>query len=216
MSDILNGFYYVLTWNFNALTDAEIEHNVMAIANALRPLGWSDNAIAGLCGNIQSEGQFNPGQGENSGHSLPDGDNYYFPYGLGLIQWTSGFDDYGNPNPNEMMKSAINSGHKWYDGRFQCEYMNTGEGYYSTSRWDVSFSEFKTWSGSPSDAASIWLYNRERPENPQASEATRRSRAERWFTFLTDHPYTPVIDSKLLVTIISHRIKNKTGKVVIK
>lgn len=63
------------------ITSAEQENNVAIIANYFRSMGWTDNAIAAMCGNIQVESYINPGQFEH-------GKNFSPNYGFGLVQWT--------------------------------------------------------------------------------------------------------------------------------
>lgn len=64
------------------MTDAEKTNNVWIITAYFRSQGWTDNAIAGLLGNMDVESQLNPGQFEIG--SNPDNTGY----GFGLVQWT--------------------------------------------------------------------------------------------------------------------------------
>ena len=63
------------------MTSAEQEQNVSMIAAFFRNRGWTDNAIAALCGNMQIESYLNPGQYELNR-------NYNPQFGFGLVQWT--------------------------------------------------------------------------------------------------------------------------------
>ena len=63
------------------MTEAQKQNNVNIIAAYFRGLGWTDNAIAGMCGNFEIESYINPGQFEL-------GQNYNPQYGFGLVQWT--------------------------------------------------------------------------------------------------------------------------------
>ena len=215
MSSYAYGFYYNITYNFGTLTQQEINTNALKIRDLLQPLGWTDNAIAGLLANIQSEGIFNPGQCENSGGRVPYSDyepNY--PYGLGLCQWTKSYGE-----PNKLMKYANDNSTVWYDGTIQCELINTGSGYFINidfpNEFPYSFNAFKHWSGSPYEAAIGWLYNYERPQgiydNPEETKRVRGNRGLAWYEYITSHPYEPTVDEKLLVTILATRKKKWKG-----
>lgn len=218
MSDLLNGFYYQITISIGVLTNAEIENNVRRIVEILRPLGWTDSAIAGLVANIQSEGIYNPGQCENlNGAGRIPYSEYEpnYPNGLGLCQWTS--------QPNLLMEYAHNNNRKWYDGEIQCRLINTGVNYFVQEIngyiWNHDFQEFKTWTGDPGEAAIGWLYNYERPASlwDERAAATRRVRAERaqtWYEFITGIPYTS--NPKLIAILTATRKKNKRGGIKIK
>lgn len=212
MSNFAYGFYYNITYSFGTLTQQEINANALRITNNLRPLGWTDNAIAGLLANIQSEGAFNPGQCENSGGRVPYSDyEPNFPYGLGLCQWTS--------TPNALMQYANSHGTIWYNGDLQCELINTGEGYFINidfpNEFPYSFTEFKNWTRSPYESAIGWLYNYERPQgiydNPEETKRVRGNRGLQWYEYITNHPYEPTIDPNLLVTIIAKRKNDGKG-----
>lgn len=74
-------WYSVDTASYPNMTDAQKENNVNIIAAYFRGHGWTDNAIAGLCGNMEIESYLNPAQFE-IGH------NFSSSYGFGLVQWT--------------------------------------------------------------------------------------------------------------------------------
>ena len=227
MSSFAHGFYYNITYNFGTLTQQEINANALRIRDLLRPLGWTDNAIAGLLANIQSEGIFNPGQCENSYQQTPASDyEPWIPYGIGLCQWTGNPPPAPNPYPNLLMEYSHDAETVWYDGSLQCSLIDTGSGYFinrnhSDYVFPYSFSEFKAWTGSPYESACGWLYNYERPggiddDGPiaQRTRDTRGNRGLSWYEYITSHPWVPTIDQKLLVTLIANR-KNKNVKGVI-
>jgi uncharacterized repeat protein (TIGR02543 family) len=70
--------YAVATDQYGALTSTERESNARYIFRYLHERGWSTQAIAAVLGNVQHEGQFNPGQWENAPNS----------WGYGILQWT--------------------------------------------------------------------------------------------------------------------------------
>lgn len=59
--------------------EASKQQNVTMIANYFRAQGWTDNAIAALCGNMEIESYLNPGQFELN-------KNYNPEFGFGLVQ----------------------------------------------------------------------------------------------------------------------------------
>ena len=63
------------------LSLSEQQGNAAYIVNYFRNRGWTDNAIAGLLGNMESESTINPGLWE----SLDYGNT---SRGFGLTQWT--------------------------------------------------------------------------------------------------------------------------------
>lgn len=149
----------------NALTYEQETVNVQYLAKALHDKGWSANAIAGMCGNFQSESSMNPGrwQGENVG----SGPAY------GLAQWDP-FTKYTNwaqgqgLDPSEM-DTAI--------ARIEYEIAN-GVQWISTSSYPLSFQDFKTSNDTPYNLAMAWLANYERPANP--TQPARGNQAEAW------------------------------------
>lgn len=64
------------------LSDAWKEVNVWIITAYFRQRGWTDNAIAGMLGNMDIESFINPAQSE-VGSGLYDTN-----FGFGLVQWT--------------------------------------------------------------------------------------------------------------------------------
>ena len=63
-------------------SEAQKQNNANIIAAYFRGQGWTDNAIAGLLGNMELESYINPAQSE-LGTPL-----YNTNFGFGLVQWT--------------------------------------------------------------------------------------------------------------------------------
>ena len=63
-------------------SEAQKQNNANIIASYFRGQGWTDNAIAGLLGNMDLESYINPAQSE-LGTPL-----YNTNFGFGLVQWT--------------------------------------------------------------------------------------------------------------------------------
>lgn len=172
------------------LTAAEQANNAELIYNALSAKGWSLAAIAGALGNGQSESTLNPGACQ-SGYGVPSGSGIYYSGGLGIWQWTS--------TPNAALWYGVQRSANWYDGSIQCDLidlaadpwatqMGTGLmqwGWLATSAHPESFSQYRSYAGSPEDAAEIFLYNFERPLDPSATVAARRAQARSWYDYLS-------------------------------
>jgi len=194
-----NWYYVVGDERYDYLTQAQMEHNAILLTTVLRAKGWTDIAIAGALGNIQHEGILNPGQCE-VGEGVPSGNSdTSYTGGLGLIQWTK--PRAGNINP--LLRYASENNKNWYDGDLQAEYIDYADdysmnyglwGWIESSTYPVSFSDFKQLSTTPTEAAYIWLYNLERPNDPSGSGPTRAENAERWYQYIQQASYTPRLE----------------------
>lgn len=176
------GSYYGSYWGESApLNIAQMEVSALYIYSALTDKGWTQEAIAGLLGNLQHESSINPGRWE--GDSVGSGPGY------GLVQWTP-YTNYtnwceatGRSDPSEM-DNAID--------RIQYELVNGGQ-YYATEEYPLSFHEFTQSTGSPYDLACAFAWNYERSAvvlwgTESEKEALRQLRggaAESWYTYLT-------------------------------
>lgn len=202
-----DGFYYDY---FAALNEEERQTNALWVANYFREKGWTDNAIAGMLGNMHAESTINPARWESNTDWRAQGIN---SKGFGLTQWTPWrkytrwCEDKGFPEWH------INSG--CY--RVHCEFSNLGElepqdlygggQYYTTNEFPMTRSEFMTSTADPGYLAKVFVRNYERPasvlksddeteEEHQAAKAeTYRRRAAMaltWYEYITGHPYVPV------------------------
>lgn len=161
------------------LTQAEMENNAQMFYLRMTAYGFSLNAIAGMLGNIQTESGINPGIWE----SLDP-----FEGGYGLVQWTP-YSNYSNW-----------AGAGWENnGDKQCERINyefaNGLQYYPTGSHPLTAGQFKVSNASAADLAETFLYNYERPADPSASVAARRSQGTAWYQYLLNTvAYTPRLD----------------------
>lgn len=150
----------------NYLNRAEMENNARIIYTYFTKKGWTRNAISALLGNMEVESTINPGIWE----SLE-------PYvgGWGLVQWTpyTKYSEWaGNDwetNWNKQLDRII-----WE--------LENGEQYYATTDYPENFREFSVSTKSAYYLGGAFLYNYERPAEPDADD--RGKRAERWFDFL--------------------------------
>lgn len=181
-----------------ALTTEEQQNNAencLAILNG--QLGWSLAAVAGVLGNAVGESTINPGACEG-GRGVPRAGSLYFGGGLGIVQWTD-YRPYIQEAVHPLLWYANQVSGSWWDGTLQCNLMNYADdpsitdcGMGQGPRWgwstvgspyQQSFAEYKAYTGTPEDAASMWLYNFERPAS-YSSESLRRSQARYWYDYL--------------------------------
>lgn len=130
-----------------ALTEEQIKANVLYIGQYLLNKEWTLQAIAGLCGNIESECHFNPGGKEVDGS------------GYGLIQWTPGDEihggwckDHGYDDPSTM---DANLAHIVWEAE-------NNESWYEKEEYQLSYSDFTKSTKNPYYLAGAFAWNRER------------------------------------------------------
>lgn len=169
----------IITGNF-WLTSSQMQNNAEILWPAMQALGWSDWAIAGIMGNMQTESTLNPGiwQGLNEGNE--EG-------GYGLVQWTpaTNFLDWAEARGYDP------EGYEGQLKRIVWEYQND-EQYYSTSAYPLSFDEFLHYEPKDGETdeeackylADAWIKNYERPENQ--NQPQRGVQAWRWFQIFHD------------------------------
>lgn len=168
-----------------------MQNNAMCVYNYFIAKGWTVNAIAGLCGNIQRESTFNPALLEQ-GYDYPvDG------LGTGLVQWTPVEPRETNPNPLRLVFNALGYDYADYaDGNKQCdaiyaEYQQycheVDRGiepqWYTTPDYPIPWQAWATSTAEPEELASVFLWNYERPNVLYAFEEERRRNARNWYTF---------------------------------
>ena len=149
-----------------ALTRSEMLVNANYIVNKLTSQGWSKQAVAGMLGNMETESTINPGRWQ-SGIVHP-------AQGFGLVQWT----------PSTKVTSWLSS--KGYandsmDGQLaRINYeVDNGVQWITTSKYPMSFKEFKTSTESPEHLAQVFLVNYERPANQ--NQPGRSTQARYWY-----------------------------------
>ena len=156
------------------LSLSEMQNNVDILHYFFRSAGWTDNAIAAMLGNMQSESTINPGIWE----SLE-------PYsgGYGLVQWTP-YTNYSNW-----------AGAGWQDnGQKEMERiiyeLNNGLQWIRTNKYPLSFTGFAISDATPAYLAQAWLYNYERPGS--LNQPWRSTQANYWYQYITgQNPPTP-------------------------
>lgn len=180
------GWYANIT--YGVLTEDERYHNGMKLAQALYNLRWTEEAIAGILGNVEPECGLSPATIEGasvfdqdhipSNQEVLDKTNFYG--GLGFVQWT--------PGRTELVQWAEDEGLVWYDGTTQVKRFiwelenNYGWPYWS---WYVGIHS------PPEDCAEFFCRRYCRPANPDATVGYRRAEGLKWFDRIHDKLHTP-------------------------
>lgn len=175
------------------------EHNVDKIYAVFSSLGWTDNAIAGMLGNMMYESCLDPAcvypksSFPHGGASLADLDNNYAinitNSAYGLVQWLGTTTT--PPAGNQLVSYAIRHGSQWYDGDIQMarltwEYQEpakfhpqTVDGVYYT------FASYASSTSSPSVLAKAWMVCY---EGTYSVLSTRQQNAENWYDYIHSGP----------------------------
>lgn len=155
------------------LTQAEMQKNVRIIYTYFSALGWTDNAIAGMIGNMETESTINPGLWQ--GREIPS-DPLTTDKGFGLTQWTPA---------NKLINWANESGLDYTSGFVQMQRINfesLNNLQWSTENlFDYTWEQYIHSTESPEDLAQVFVWAYERPENPDIDK--RRRDARKWFEF---------------------------------
>lgn len=155
------------------LTTSQMQVNAKYIYRYFKGKGWTDNAIAGMLGNMQRESTINPGIWQSLNEGNMSG-------GFGLVQWTPATNLIDWANSNGLTPSAMDTQLK----RIEYELAN-GLQYYKTDSYPLSFKEFTQSTQSPEYLASAFLHNYERAGVPAEDE--RRTNARYWYDYLIEN-----------------------------
>lgn len=139
-------------------------------------LPWTDEAKAGLLGNIQTESTGNPQIWQNlSAGSMS--------LGYGIAQWTpaGNFLDWVRAEYGIEWNDPDIDPEIWMDielARFQYELEN-GLQYYKTKNYPLTFQQYIESDENPEYLAYVWLNNYERPAN--RNQPQRKTQAAYWY-----------------------------------
>lgn len=156
------------------LSISEMQNNADLIHYYFSAQGWTNNAIAGMLGNMQTESTINPGIWYNL--------DAISKVSYGLVQWDpytnysdwagEGWEDNG-PKEMERIIYELDNGLQWI----------------STAAYRMSFKEFSVSELSPAYLAQAWLYNYERPGS--LDQPQRSTQATYWYEYITGHSPVP-------------------------
>lgn len=175
---LYHGWYINVDYGLGTLTSDEITSNGMRLAQLLYNMGWTENCIAGILGNVHGESGMNPGSTEQPrpwGDYLPDNDEVLqtsYLRGMGFTQWT--------PGRTKLVQWADDLDLLWYDGNTQVKRL----------KWECDNGEqmggwqwFIHNTGDPADLAEYFLRQYERPSPEQIEESLpiRRAYGTMWY-----------------------------------
>lgn len=155
-------YTWIRTHDSRYFNQSQMQNNAACIYQWFYAKGWTINAIAALCGNIQAESTFNPDLIEHGGT------------GHGLVQWTPPEDLY------KVLDYLYQDYSDWGDPERQCnaiyaEYQKTiGEipphtdpdfdkQWYPTTEYPISWYDWAHSTGDPKELAYAFQRNYERP-----------------------------------------------------
>lgn len=207
-----DGFYY----GNDYMTQEQMEVNATWVYNYFHERGWTDNAIAGILGNLQAESNINPGLWEGRTY-WPDTTTKR--KGYGLTQWT--------PWTN-ITNWLDEKGYSWTHISHQCERIagemetpGNYDQYYSTNEWPISGPEFTKSTDTPYNLACVFARNYERSaavlEGGEAKEKVYKARganADKWYEYITGITPTPPPSTKKEKSIIDLLLMTRRRYVV--
>lgn len=153
------------------LTFEEMTENATFVYQYLLSYGWTPSAICGVLGNMQTESTINPGIWQNL-----DAGN--LSLGYGLVQWTPAtkYLDWCDERSLVYGLMESNLARIFYEVEFNIQWI------YS----EMTFYEFTQFTGTPYDAAVLFLHKYERPAEP--NDQQRGGQAEYWYNLLSGLP----------------------------
>lgn len=170
------------------LTSEEMHVNAVYIYQVLKYIyKWSDNAIAGILGNMQSESSLNAGrwQSDNVGNTSS---------GYGLVQWTPA-TKYLNWCESENRYDASDIDNNIERIIYELEHKIE---YYPKEGYPLTFEEFTQSNETPYYLACAFAWNYERSavvlwgteEEQEALRQQRGGQANYWYEYLTNEQPT--------------------------
>lgn len=169
---------------YRYFNQAEMENNAACVWQFFYPLGWSIQAVAALCGNLQKESTFNPDLIE---HNVSDP-------GHGLFQWTPASDLY------RVLDYLYGNHTDWGDPDGQCsalyaEYQKTigqipasapfdQQWYPSLARFGYRYDSWEQWAHSTEDPGYLAMAFMDNYLRPAGLSPERAVWAREWYQFL--------------------------------
>ena len=189
-AEVYNG-YWISTDTY--LTQQHRDENSKLIAEYLKNLGWTIEAISGILGNMDVESSMNPALIEGRQiHNLIDNNsclNISSSTGVGLVQWTG--DTPTPPAGQKLASFAIRYNRNWYDGNLQCfrlerecaEDIQFDPGWVDSVYW--TWQNFIASTESPETLAKVWQY---RYERGGTDTQLRQTKARYYFNLISKLP----------------------------
>lgn len=183
-----------------SLSQSQMQANVDVLYPEMKRRGWSDNAIAAMLGNWESECTINPNRPQYKS-SFPTGGKG----GFGFAQWTPYSNkilwycrnvlvppvegDKTDTNPASDYVLQLNY-HDW-----ECQNGLKGEGkktWYSNHGYSYTWNDFLHSTDDVAELAEAYYWEYER--SAAGSAGSRPANAEKWYTYITGldpNPPTP-------------------------
>lgn len=187
------GEYYGNDFNSsNPLTEEQMQLNAKTIYGALTRVGWTDESIAAILGNMEAESTINPGRWQNENVGNTSG-------GYGLVQWTPATKYINWINEMVSQGALTNSDPSELENQIVRinEERNSNIQWIPTSKYNYSFEDFSYSNDNPGELAKAFMLCYERPADQSLSKQSQRANlGKKWYTFLTgidvpDVPITP-------------------------
>ena len=184
-------------------TDKENE-NVLAIYDYLSSnYGWTKEAVAGLCGNVYSEGAFNSAQWQVGGN---------YDMGLGLCQWTpaGGLATAWGYSTSELNANDINC--PIYSPHLQLNAIATNKPAKWVKRnsdYYMAFSDYGSSTRSPEYLAGVWGYSFEK-KLTSGELQTRKNKARYYYDDVLNG-VTPTTDSYMETDLVDAKCNLPEG-----
>ena len=156
-------WHQVVTDAYGALTADEKYDNAILTYYALVHMGFTDEAAAGVMGNIQAEGDFNPGQWEHGFNMAPSS-------GYGMFQYTP-----STKYTNYAVIQGVDINDPDQNGPCQIRWLDDHPSQWNASAAGYSYDAYKQLTDERA-AAIAWMLYWERPAS--TSPAQQRARAD--------------------------------------
>lgn len=137
---------------------------------------WTPEAISGILGNMYGESNLNPWRWQEDTTAAEHGSD---DWGYGLVQWTPYTKLTEWAAENNMDAMGDNAG-KVQTLRIIAERDN-GWQWIATTSFNFSFKDFTRKTDSPEYLAEAFLYNYERPADPEGTKDIRREQARYFY-----------------------------------
>ena len=168
------------------LSYSQMQGNVEQIWLILGAAGWTRNAVAALCGNMQAESTINPGIWENlTPTTTPD-----INVGYGLVQWTpwnkyaywagTGWENNG-PKQCQRILYEVQNNIQWFENGAAS---TIGLPYYPP----ITFAQFSTSTLSVNTLSDYFITYYEHPGSLTDTYQQRRTNSNNWYTYLQTLP----------------------------
>lgn len=170
------------------LTNEHRDYNALRIAAYFKRKGWTNNAIAGILGNMWVESSINPWLYQGRPDPPPEPPENWVE-GFGLTQWTNS----GTPPtpPHKFIGWALENDYDWRSGWIQCFRISWEQ--INEKQWIVTSSglSFTEWSRSTQTPEYLTKVFKNSYERGGVDLETRQRRARTYFDLLETDPPLP-------------------------